>query len=105
MIVWGSGGDVINLGTPETRRCDTCERDRPFNVMLQYRYWGLYWIFNFVTEKKYMLLCSICSRGWQLETGKVEQALSSIPIPFMHRYGILVLIGVIAVLVIIGSLA
>lgn len=63
MIIWGSGGDVINLGTLETRRCEVCEKDRPFNLILQYRYWGLYWIFNFVTEKKYMLLCDVCQRG------------------------------------------
>jgi hypothetical protein len=46
MIVWGSGGDALNLGTLQTKRCDVCEKERPFNVILQYRYWGLYWIFS-----------------------------------------------------------
>ena len=52
MIVWGSGGDAIKLGVLETRRCDTCEKERPFDLTLQYRYWALYWIFGMVTKKQ-----------------------------------------------------
>jgi hypothetical protein len=104
MIVWGSGGDILNLGTLETSRCEVCEKDRPFNLILQYRYWGLYWIFNFVTEKKYMLLCDVCQRGWELESSKVEGVMKSVPIPFMRRFGFLVLIAIIVGLAILGSL-
>jgi hypothetical protein len=104
MIVWGSGGDVINLGVLETRRCDTCEKDRPFNITLQYRYWALYWVFALVTEKKYILACDVCSRGWELESSKIEPHLTAVPIPFMRRYGLLVLGGIIVGLVILGSL-
>jgi hypothetical protein len=93
MIVWGSGGDVANLGVLETRRCDVCEKDRPFNIILQYRYWGLYWFFNFVTKKNYLLLCDACNRGWEIDDKKLEPHLTKTAIPFMHRYGILVLIG------------
>lgn len=105
MIVWGSGGDVLNFGTIETRHCEVCEKDRPFNVILKYRYWGLYWIFNFVTEKKYMLLCDVCHRGWELESSKVEIVMKGVPIPFMRRFGFLVLIGIVVSLVILGSLS
>lgn len=105
MIVWGSGGDALNLGTLETRHCEVCEKDRPFSVILQYRYWGLYWIFNFVTQRKYMLLCDVCQRGWELERSKVDGLLKEVPIPFMRRFGGFVLIGVVAALVIFGSLA
>ena len=90
MIVWGSGGNVLDLGAVETRKCEVCEKDRPFKVVLQYRYWGLYWIFNSVTEKKYLLLCDVCQRGWELDARKVEAAMSKSPIPFMHRGGLVV---------------
>lgn len=59
MIIWGSGGDTVNLGTQETKYCNTCEKERPFNLILQYRYWGFYWFFNCVTQKKYLLLCDV----------------------------------------------
>lgn len=94
MIVWGTGRNIINLGRLESRRCDTCERERPFNLILQYRYFGLYWVFNMVTERKYMLLCDICSRGWELNIKEVQKSLKRVPIPFMHRYGCLLLAAV-----------
>lgn len=104
MIVWGSGGDVINLGAFDTRRCDACEKERPFNITLQYRYWGLYWVFNFVTKKQYLLTCDVCSRGREIEASKIEPHLASIPIPFMRRYGLVTFIGVIVGLFLLASL-
>lgn len=105
MIVWGSGGDVIDLGNVDTRRCQTCERDRPFTMVLQYRYWGLYWIFNFVTKKAYLLTCDVCNRGWEVEANTIERHLTAAPIPFMRRYGIVVLAGVVVGSVLLVSLS
>src|SRR5437870_8562863 len=95
MIVWGWGGDVLKVGVLGTRRCETCEKDRPFNAMLRYRYWGLYWVFNFVTKKQYVLACDVCGRGWEVEASKIERHFKSVPIPFTRRYGFLTLIGII----------
>ncbi len=105
MIVWGSGGDVLNLGTIETRHCDICEKDRAFDLVLEYRYFGFYWIFNFVTRKKYLMLCSICQRGWELDAKKIESALKTQPVPFMRRFGCLVGIGVLALIIVLILLA
>lgn len=104
MIVWGSGGDVVNLGVVEVTHCDVCEKDRAFNLILCYRYWGLYWVFNVVTEKKYMLVCDVCQRGWELDSSRVEEAIKSVPIPFMRRFGLLVFIGIVVGIGILASL-
>jgi hypothetical protein len=104
MIVWGTGGNILNLGTVENRHCDVCEKNRPFNMFLRYRYWGLYWVFNVVTEKKYLLLCDVCQRGWELERSKVEGTLKSVPIPFMHRFGLLSLAGIVVGLIMLSAL-
>jgi len=104
MIVWGSGGDRVNLGQVDTRACATCEKDRPFYLFLTYRYWGLYWVFNVVTEKTYFLACEICQRGWELESHKVEATVKSVPIPFMRRWGLAVLGGLIAAVVLLTQL-
>jgi hypothetical protein len=102
MIIWGSGGNVVPLGRHETRHCETCEKERLFNLVLRYRYWHLYWIFALVTQKKYLLVCEICQRGWELPSRTVEEAIGRVPIPFMRRYGFVALVLVIAVCALLG---
>jgi|SRR5437773_10598507 hypothetical protein len=105
MIVWGSAGDVVNLGPHESKLCETCGTQRPFNMILQYRYGGLYWVFNFVMQRKYLLACDVCKRGWELDERKAEAALKTKPhIPFMRRFGLLALVGVAVVFLFIGAL-
>ena len=33
MIIWGSRGDVINLGHGGTQHCEVCEREQPFHYL------------------------------------------------------------------------
>lgn len=103
MIIWGSSGDTVDLGHIGTRYCETCGQDRPFSLVLQYRYWGLYWIFNFVTAKQYWVVCDACNRGWKIPAKTIPPNLSRIPIPFMRRYGLAVLGASIAVIVALVS--
>lgn len=105
MIIWGSGGNVVNLGQVEPRRCETCERDRPFNLILRYRYAHLYYLFGWVTEKKYLFLCDICSRGWELDDKKIEATLQKVPIPFLHRFGGLAGLAVVACVILFVVIA
>lgn len=104
MIIWGSGGHDIDLGQVETTRCSICEKDRPFKLHLQYRYAHLYYIFSWITEKKYLLLCDVCSRGWKLNTKEVEATFKKHPIPFMKRFGWLFLVGPLFAILLIGIL-
>jgi hypothetical protein len=97
MIIWGSGGKSIELGQSEVRRCSTCEKDRPFKVFLNYRYSHLYYIFGWITQKKYLLVCDVCHRGWELDAKKFEAERPKPPIPFTHRYGWTIPVGIAAV--------
>ena len=105
MIIWGSGGKAIDLGIIGTEACATCDRSRVFHLLLRYRYAHVYWIFKAITEKKYLKLCEVCSRGWELDKKKTEDALTQVPIPFMDRFGWLVGIAVVAVITLIGILS
>src|SRR5215467_13164356 len=87
MIIWGSGGDIKDLGVTEPRTCSTCDKERPFKLLLQYKYAHLYWLFRWITEKNYLLACDVCRRGWKLNTADVESKLAENPIPFMTRCG------------------
>ncbi len=105
MIVWGSGGDVIDCGQIATQHCEVCDKERRFKLVLEYRHWGVYWVFNFVTEKKWLMLCDICGRGWELDTHKVESELDGSPIPFMKRFGCLTFIGVVVFIWILSAIS
>lgn len=103
MIIWGSGGGSADLGVIEQKLCATCEKERPFKLLLQYRYAHLYYL-RWVTSKTYHLVCDVCHRGWELETKKVESTLKENPIPFMTRYGWTFLVGFVGLIVVAAVL-
>ncbi|MBS1808749.1 MAG: hypothetical protein JST84_11200 [Acidobacteria bacterium] len=100
MIIWGMDSDVKHISGAGLNHCETCERKRPFNVILQYRFAYLYYIFAWVTSKQYFLTCEVCQRGWKLNQKTVEANLEQNPIPFLHRYGWSFLVGLVALFVI-----
>ena len=100
MIIWGSGSEFLDLGQVEVRHCPICERERLFKLFLYYKYDHIYYM-RHVSEKKYYLLCDICRRGWLLNTNEVESKFERNPIPFMTRYGGLLLIGIFMVFILL----
>jgi hypothetical protein len=92
VIIWGSGNGGADLGVAENRACETCEKERPFKVLLQYKYAHLYHL-RWVTEKAYYLACDVCRRGVKLDPRSVEAKLKTHPIPFMTRNGWMFLVG------------
>ncbi len=104
MIIWGTGGNGADLGVVEHKHCDTCEKERPFKLLLQYRYAHLYYL-RWVTSRTYHLACDVCRRGWELKAKDIEPTLKENPIPFMTRYGWAFLAGPIALLILIAVLS
>lgn len=104
MIVWGTRGNSLDLGPVKEDSCSTCGVRRPFHAYLAYRWFHLYWVFAFITERKYMILCQVCKRGSVVDAHQIEALHREIKIPFMRRYGIFVLIAIVATIGIIGSL-
>ncbi|MGL4232601.1 MAG: hypothetical protein ACRCWJ_14655 [Casimicrobium sp.] len=99
MLIWGSYGKVSDLGHAETKHCETCEKERPFKLMLQYKVHHIWYLFKWVSSKQYLLLCDVCQRGAKLETKLVEPTLAKNPIPYSSRYGWTFLVGLIAVFI------
>ena len=104
MIIWGSGGGGSDLGVVEHRHCSTCEKERPFKLLLQYRYGHLYYL-RWVTQKTYHLACDVCRRGWALKAADVEAKLEKNPIPFMTRYGWTILVGLVGIVVVLATVS
>jgi hypothetical protein len=100
MIVWGNGQGLVDLAHEQVQACANCGQNRPFKAFLKYRYFHLYWVFGAITERKYLQLCNICSRGTEIP--KEQLALFNLqapPLPFMRRFGLLAFGGVIAAVV------
>ena len=104
MIQWGSSLKILELGEAGTKFCPVCEKERAFKVILMYRIWGLWWFFNHVTWKKYMLVCGNCSNGWELDSRKIEDSIGTSHIPFMHKYGLWILIAFFALSFILSTI-
>lgn len=105
LIIWGSGGDSIDLGTsPQKQYCSCCEQERSFRTLLQYRFAHLYYIFSWTTKKNYYHLCEVCQRGWELNAQEVEKALGKNPIPFLRRSGWMLLAVPVVLIILLGLL-
>ena len=81
MLVWGSRGGVADLGPQGSRHCPVCERERSFRLMLQYKVSHLWYVFKWVSEKQYAVVCDVCRRGEKLVTQAVEAKLGPPRIP------------------------
>ncbi|KAF1685687.1 hypothetical protein B1992_10825 [Pseudoxanthomonas broegbernensis] len=97
MIVWGSGGDVVQLGAAGTHDCGTCQAPREYRHLLNYRYAHIWYLFAWVTEKNYFTACAVCGRGRRHDSGSFERQLGRVPIPIHRRFGGLALLGVAAI--------
>jgi hypothetical protein len=81
MFVWGSKGGVADLGPQESRHCPACEKERSFRLMLQYKVSHVWYVFKWVSEKQYALVCEVCHRGEKLVAQAVEAKLGKPRIP------------------------
>jgi len=85
--IWGSNSKEVDLGFVESKVCANCEKTRPFKLILQYCYSHFFFIFGWLTSKKYLLLCEECQHGESVDSNQIEATLDRHPIPFMRRYG------------------
>src|SRR6476661_5537187 len=104
MFVWGAKGEIVNLGPQGSKHCPTCEKERPFRLMLQYTARHFWWIFKWVTGKQYAVVCDVCQRGDKLDAKVVEAKLGKSPIPFGTRWGWAFLAGMVAIAAVFGTL-
>jgi hypothetical protein len=104
MLIWGSKGEIADLGVQAHHNCTTCERERPFKLALQYKVHHIWYLFKWVTQKQYLLVCDVCQRGSKLDAKEVEPKLAKHPIPLLSRYGWTLLIALIVAVLAFTSL-
>ena len=93
------------FGAPETHHCDICQQERTFRQVVTYKVHHLWWIFRWVTDKSYGVICQICRNGHRVEARAAEASVSKNPIPWFDRLGWAGGLGGLAVLGSLGAVA
>ena len=101
MIVWGSKGNVITLGKVDTQYCPICEHQRDFFLTTAYNNAHIFWIPIFSWGTKFYYHCSICDYGFKADNRELKPYLYRNPKPALHRFGWLLVIAIIAIIVLL----
>ena len=102
MLIWGSRTESKDLGPTETRTCPTCEKERPFHLIVQYRLHHIWYLFKWVTQKQVLQLCDVCRRGTEVDKSSNLLAQAKGAIPAFHRYSWAIIPALIGVATIFG---
>lgn len=104
-IIFGMDTDMEELGVFDPEEFDVDDLlDEPSMLVVEYSYFHIFWLFGFVTSKSYMLI-DPDGDAVELDSDDVEDVLDGNPIGFMHRFGLLLLIGIIILLGAVGGAA
>jgi hypothetical protein len=88
-IQWGK--KVLDVGSIEDF-CETCKQERNYRVSLEYTVFGVYHIFNLLSEKRYYLQCPECGDVSPGDAAFLENHFPQIPIPALDRFGCLIFV-------------
>ena len=97
-ISWGSKVVRLVFGGPETHHCEICKEQRSFRKIVTYKVNHVWYLFRWVSQKSYGVICEICRNGHVIDTRAAEAAAGKSPIPFMDRMGWVAGLGAIGVL-------
>jgi hypothetical protein len=93
MLTFGS--DSYTVSNIESNYCSMCEKVRPFDAEIYYKYYGILW-FCFIARKTVHKICNICHRGGETTDPLIKQLLiEKAKFPFWNQYGWVVLCGLI----------
>jgi hypothetical protein len=101
------GSAEVDLGPVHPQDCEACDGERPFRLRLTYRYERLFFVFGNVRALSYILACEVCGTPYRIprEAARRLGGLDRDPIPFLHRYGCLVLLLAVSILGLAGWLS
>jgi len=107
-VLYPSAGSAeVELGPVHPQDCEVCGREQPFRLVLTYRYERLFGVFGNVRGRSYLLICDVCGTAWGVPAAAALKLarLRRDPIPFLHRFGCLLLFVALLVLAVVSWLA
>lgn len=81
------------MGPVHPQDCEVCQCEQPFRLVLSYRYERVWKVFGNLRGRSYVLVCDVCKTAYRVprDTALRLAKLDREPIPFLHRYGCLLL--------------
>jgi hypothetical protein len=105
-FAWGSGTKSVEaVADFGVHKCPICKDSQPFKVTLNYGYAHLWYLFRWVTSRKYFAICKRCGNGHAIEPRQITGKAAGNPISFMDRRGWLVGLALIAGLIGLAAFA
>lgn len=99
ILFFGSGSQTVRLGPCGSEYCSNCNAQRNFDMHFFYDYVVIQLAFGYLRDWGYFAHCQTCGIGTRLELNQVNPQYRNIRIPFMLRYGWIVLILLIIAMV------
>jgi len=94
LIIWGSRGKVLSLLNLGKEKCECCNNECDFILVIAFRYGHIFWIPLFITTRKYYKICSKCEKEYALENAEVDKLIKS-PIPWIYKFGWSIPVGLL----------
>ena len=102
VLIWGHRGKTSSSAPAGVPSVPTAVRRALLKNVLEYQLNHVYYIFGFVSKKRYLRLCEVCGRGEVLGAAAVESQPGKVPIPWLDRFGCLGVLGAIAGLILLA---
>src|SRR5271166_5306648 len=99
MFIWGNGHRSLQFTLEKPKRCEHCGLEGERLLVIEYDYSHIFWVFKGLKNKVSTLICLRCTADEQLDKAGERAAFAELgrnPIPFMDRYGAVVLVAIIA---------
>lgn len=87
LYIWGSGGDRAVAAAAGSRACAICNTVQPFELVVDYRWFHVWYLLSWVTSRKYAFACTRCGNAVKAERAEYTPLLGKDPIPFLRRRG------------------
>lgn len=92
------------VGPTEAHHCLRCQTETDFAPQLRYTMARIDLLFGFTCQRRYERACTRCEHGWVLDTQTMDQQLGGVPIPWRHRFGLPLMLAVVAGVALLGGL-
>ncbi len=92
LFVYGSGKGKAVLGEGVVQPCPACKTEAVINPVVEYSYFHIWWLFSFVTGRKYALACSNCEASAPVDAALIREKYPHDNIPFIRKNGWLVVV-------------
>jgi hypothetical protein len=96
-VYFGRREEDMDLGPIHPQDCEVCHRqDQPFRLRLVYRYEHLWFVLGNLRALSYLIVCENCGTRFRIPraTGRKLLLSDRDPIPFLRRYGCLLVFSV-----------